>query len=74
MQPLGPNSEAGLHTDGNRMIEFPEFLAMQSRLMDINPEEIRRAFKVFDRTGKGYIGPAELKYALAGLGESYVLS
>ena len=32
-------------------------------------EQIKEAFKVFDRDGNGYISPAELKYVMTSLGE-----
>lgn len=32
-------------------------------------EELREAFKIFDKNGDGYINPAELKVAMTNLGE-----
>ncbi|KAG4071384.1 hypothetical protein HA402_004088 [Bradysia odoriphaga] len=57
--------------DGNGTIEFPEFVTMmvhKMRDMD-SEEEIREAFKVFDRDGKGFITAVELRHVMTSLGE-----
>lgn len=60
-------------SDGNGLVDFPEFLTMMSRKMkDTDPEdEILEAFKVFDKDGNGFISAAELKHIMAKLGEKY---
>ena len=56
--------------DGNGVIDFPEFLTMMERKMrdSDSDEEIKEAFKVFDKDGNGYISPAELRYVMASIG------
>ncbi len=50
---------------GNGTIDFPEFLTMMARKMKDtdSEEEIREAFRVFDKDGNGFISAAELRYA-----------
>lgn len=36
---------------------------------DDNEEELREAFKVFDKDGNGYISAAELRHVMTNLGE-----
>ncbi|XP_037050204.1 calmodulin-A-like [Bradysia coprophila] len=57
--------------DGNGTIEFPEFVTMMAHKMrDMDSEEeIREAFKVFDRDGKGFITAVELRHVMTSLGE-----
>jgi calmodulin len=57
---------------GNGLVEFPEFLSVMQRRRGKggdNEEQIREAFKVFDKTGSGFIEIAELKHILTTLGE-----
>lgn len=50
---------------GNGTIDFPEFLTMMARKMKDtdSEEEIREAFRVFDKDGNGLISAAELRYS-----------
>lgn len=56
---------------GNGTVEFPEFLSMMQRRIKNtdNEEQIREAFKVFDKSGTGFIEVAELRHVLTTLGE-----
>ena len=50
-------------------IEFPEFLKVMSRQMKVNSrEEIREAFKVYDKQGKGSISQADLRRIMTNVG------
>lgn len=79
MRSLGQNpTEAELRemireidTDGNGMIDFPEFLTLMARKMKDTDteEEIREAFKVFDKDGNGFISAVELRHIMTNLGE-----
>jgi calmodulin len=57
--------------DGNGTIDFIEFLTMMARKMrdTDSEEEIKEAFKVFDKDGNGYISAAELRHVMTNLGE-----
>jgi len=56
---------------GNGTVEFPEFLSMMQRRMKStdNEEQIREAFKVFDKNGNGFVEIKELRHVLTTLGE-----
>jgi len=79
MRSLGQNpSESELQdminevgADSNGTIDFPEFLTMMARKMKDtdSEEEIREAFKVFDRDNNGYISAAELRHVMTSIGE-----
>ncbi|KAJ4719655.1 putative Calmodulin [Melia azedarach] len=57
--------------DGNGSIEFGEFLNLMARKMKESEaeEELREAFKVFDKDQDGYISPNELRHVMMNLGE-----
>jgi calmodulin len=79
MRSLGQNpSESELadminevDVDNDGTIDFPEFLTMMARKMKDtdSEEEIREAFKVFDRDGNGFISAAELRHVMTSIGE-----
>ncbi|KAF9681713.1 hypothetical protein SADUNF_Sadunf05G0031300 [Salix dunnii] len=56
--------------DGNGTIEFVEFLNLMERKMRENDadEELKQAFKAFDKDQDGYISPYELRRAMINLG------
>ncbi|EXB93240.1 Calmodulin-like protein 11 [Morus notabilis] len=57
--------------DGNGTIEFGEFLNLMARKMKEHEaeEELREAFRVFDKDQDGYISPTELRHVMINLGE-----
>merc|ERR1712129_684429 len=57
--------------DGNGTWDFSEFLTMMARKMkDTDSEdEIKEAFKVFDKDGNGFISAAELRHVMTNLVE-----
>ncbi|XP_030387879.1 caltractin-like [Scaptodrosophila lebanonensis] len=81
MRNLGQNpTEAELYdlideidVDGNGEIDFMEFIqAMANRMQALNSEEeLKEAFKVFDRDDDGYISQTELRSVMMNLGERF---
>ncbi|XVF42181.1 hypothetical protein PTKIN_Ptkin01aG0339300 [Pterospermum kingtungense] len=57
-------------TDGNGTIEFGEFLNLMARKMKEAEaeEELKEAFRVFDRDQDGYISPHELRQVMINIG------
>ena len=60
-----------LKKTGNGTIDFPEFLTMMARKMKDTDteEELKEAFRVFDKDGNGFISAAELRHVMTNLGE-----
>ena len=58
--------------DGNGTIEFPEFLEMMKQKANEvdQEEELREAFKIFDRDKDGFVSIKELKKVTSMLGAS----
>ena len=56
---------------GTETIEFPEFLIMMARTLkgSETAEDIRQAFKLFDRDHNGTISSAELRHVITHFGE-----
>lgn len=57
--------------DGSGYIDFPEFLALMARRVDEGDSEddIRDAFRLFDREGNGYLAVEEIKHVMQTLGD-----
>ncbi|XP_044002135.1 calmodulin-A-like isoform X2 [Aphidius gifuensis] len=57
--------------DGNGTIEFNEFLQMMSKKMKgaDGQDELREAFRVFDKNNDGLISSTELRHVMTNLGE-----
>ncbi|VVT46158.1 uncharacterized protein SAPINGB_P001075 [Magnusiomyces paraingens] len=77
MRSLGQNpSQSELQdmiseANSNGLIDFPEFLTLMARMLkeSDSEEEIREAFRVFDRDGNGFISTAELRHVMTSIGE-----
>jgi calmodulin len=55
-------------TDNSGKIDFEEFLVLASQQIS-NDENLKEAFRVFDKNNDGYISRSELKKAMANLNE-----
>lgn len=58
--------------DGSGRVEFNEFVQLMHRSMKESKQDtddVREAFKIFDKEGNGYISAAELRHVLTSLGE-----
>ncbi|KAL9641573.1 hypothetical protein ABK040_013493 [Willaertia magna] len=58
-----------LDQDENGTIEFDEFVKLMERKVDAE-DEIREAFKVFDKNNDGFISHEELKHMMQSIGEN----
>lgn len=58
-------------SDGSGEIDFEEFCTLMARQMEkSDPEyEFKKAFKIFDKRGDGFIDHAELKHVMNNIGE-----
>ncbi|KAK6633811.1 hypothetical protein RUM43_001402 [Polyplax serrata] len=56
---------------GTGLIDFSSFvLIMAKKVKDVdNEEELREAFRIFDKEGNGFITAAELRHIMMNLGE-----
>lgn len=52
-------------------VDFEEFCFMMTKMLESKDvaEDLRAAFKVFDRDGNGFIDASELRYIMTNLGE-----
>merc|ERR1719183_509650 len=62
-------AEVDANKDGT--IDFKEFLGLMSKQTKErdSQEELKEAFKVFDKDGNGFISAAELRHVMTSLGE-----
>lgn len=62
-------NEVGAGSDGT--VDLSEFLAIMARKTKDtdSEEEVREAFRVFDRSGSGFISAAELRHVLTSIGD-----
>jgi calmodulin len=56
--------------DGNGTLDFEEFLQMMAKKVKgtDGEEELREAFRVFDKDANGFISAAELRHVMTNLG------
>ncbi|KAL4237343.1 Calcineurin subunit B [Mactra antiquata] len=56
---------------GNGTLDVNEFLKLMASQMNVGDpaEEIREAFRVFDKDGKGFISEGELRHIMTNFGE-----
>ncbi|ALC46953.1 And [Drosophila busckii] len=79
MKSLGQNpTEAELKdlvnevdVNGDGLIDFSEFCTLMNKHSSEgdSDEELREAFKIFDKDEDGFISPAELRFVMVNLGE-----
>ena len=63
---------ADVDQDDYGRVDFAEFLIMMARKMQDrdSEEDIKEAFRVFDKEGNGFITASELRHVLSNLGET----
>ncbi|CAG8628485.1 24020_t:CDS:2, partial [Dentiscutata erythropus] len=60
---------SNVDSDKDGKINFNEFATMMAHSSNDSDDDLREAFKVYDKDGNGYITPAELKSVMNSLGE-----
>ena len=60
---------ADVDTNQNETVEFDEFIKMMQKSSIPKEEELKRAFKVFDKDNDGKITHSELKQAMEEMGQ-----
>lgn len=65
---LTPSSMGRKHFSADKHVEFLTMMARKMKDTD-SEEEIREAFKVFDRDNNGFISAAELRHVMTSIGE-----
>lgn len=53
------------------LVDFPSFVSVMARkIKDVdNEEELREAFRIFDKEGNGFLTASELRHIMMNLGE-----
>lgn len=53
------------------LVDFPSFISVMARkIKDVdNEEELREAFRIFDKEGNGFLTASELRHIMMNLGE-----
>lgn len=57
--------------DGNKVVDFEEFLKLMGELPAENMTELRHVFAIFDKNGDGYISKSEMKSAMKKINENF---
>tara|TARA_B100000035_G_C20822037_1_gene474688 strand:- start:227 stop:661 length:435 start_codon:yes stop_codon:yes gene_type:complete len=58
-----------IDVNGDGFIDFDEFITMICKKSSTSDNELKEAFKVFDKDGNGSISASELKHVMNNLGE-----
>jgi len=63
-----------LYSPGSGTVDFPEFLNMMAKKIQNtdSEEEIREAFRVFDRQKSGHISGQELRFVLSNINSQLI--
>ena len=64
---------ASVDKDGNGKLDFNEFVALITTkgVGEMDAEDVRGAFRVFDKDAKGFISEADLKHILTDIGDKF---